>query len=234
MSRVTPPVTKFTQAVRRISSTANASRPSELLSRNAYLPRPKSDLKDECTRRLLKTSGSKVELVERLATSDLINKQGFHTRTRPVTTPVRTIPMMQGFRSSAPVQAARDTSTIDFFTFPTPPAPEPLNPFSKLRVPLLPDNYSPDRSASSGHAVEALDEAVPRPEISIMASHPENVAPATISEVVGNDGLDVDIGQLTAGFSNTLAELQEPGVLKELWSGFVDDVLGAKGPKLAV
>jgi len=141
---------------------------------------------------------------------------------------------MQGFRTSAPKQAVHDTSTIDFFFFPEPPAPPPTNPFSKLRVPLLPDNYSPDRSANSGHAVEALDEAVPRPEISIIASHPENVAPATISEVVGNDGLDVDIGQLTAGFTPT--DLKEPGILKELWSGFIDDVLGSKGnaPRVAV
>ena len=75
---------------------------------------------------------------------------------------------------------------------------------------------------------------MPRPEISIIASHPENVAPATISEVVGNDGLDVDIGQLTSGF--TSAEVKEPGLLEELWSGFVDDVLGAKhsAPKVAV
>lgn len=74
---------------------------------------------------------------------------------------------------------------------------------------------------------------MPRPEISIIASHPENVAPATISEVVGNDGLDVDIGQLTAGFARTVAEVKEPGFLKELWGGFVDDVLGSKVPKVA-
>lgn len=178
------------------------------------------------------------QLVERLATSDLIHKQSIHTSHRPAPTPsptvYRTIPLMQGFRTSAPKQAARDTSTIDFFFFPDPPTPPPSNPFSKLRVPLLPDNYSPDRSPNSGHAVEALDEAVPRPEISIIASHPENVAPATISEVVGNDGLDVDIGQLTTGFAS--AESKEPGLLKELWTGFVDDVLGAKhsAPKVAV
>lgn len=65
MSRVTPPVNKFAQAVRRISSTANAGRPSGLLdsqARNAYLPRPKSDLKAECIKRQLNTSGSKAEV----------------------------------------------------------------------------------------------------------------------------------------------------------------------------
>lgn len=69
-----------------------------------------------------------------------------------------------------------------------------------------------------------------------MASHPENVAPAAMSEVVGNDGLDVDIGQLTAAFSTLLPETnsKEPGVIKELWSGLMDDILGPKSPKAAL
>jgi hypothetical protein len=137
---------------------------------------------------------------------------------------------MQGFQTSAPKQTARDSSTIDFFFFPEVPEPPPINPYSRLRVPLLPDNYNPDRSANSAHAVEVPDEAVPSPEISIIASHPENVAPAAMSEVVGNDGLDVDIGKLTAGFSSTVVEdLKEPGVLKELWTGLVDDIFGSEG-----
>ncbi len=144
------------------------------------------------------------------------------------------IPMMQGFRSSAPKQAAHDSSTIDFFFFPEVPEPPPRNPFAKLRVPLLPDNYTPNRSPDSGHSLEELDEALPRPEISIVASHPEDVIPATISEVVGNDGLDVDIMQLTGAFTKaSRKEDKEPGLFKELWSGFVDDILGPKGPKVA-
>ncbi|KAH8685984.1 hypothetical protein BGZ60DRAFT_426438 [Tricladium varicosporioides] len=244
MSRITPPVTKFTQTVRRISSTANNGRPSGLLdsqARNAYLPRPKVDLKMECSKRQLATHGSKAELVERLAAFDLVNSHGFHTlngphRPLPLQSPAvyRTIPLMQGFRTSAPKQAASDTSTIDFFVFPEAPAPPPENPFYKLRVPLLPDNYNPNRSPDSAHAVESLDSAVAAPEISIIASHPENVVPAALTEVAGNDGLDIDIGELTAGFSEKISDLKEPGVLKELWSGIVDDILGSKaGPKVA-
>ena len=139
------------------------------------------------------------------------------------------VPLMR-FRTSAPKQAARDSSTIDFFFLPNVPEPPPINPFTKLRVPLLPDNYNPDRSSTSAHAIEAPDEAVPRPEISIVASHPENVVPAAMSEVVGNDGLDVDIGALTAGFTSTAVEgLKEPGVFKELWTSIVDDIFGPKG-----
>lgn len=99
---------------------------------------------------------------------------------------------------------------------------------------MLPDNYTPDRSPESGHAVEGLDAAIPGPEISIIASHPEDVIPATISEVVGNDGLDVDITRLTSSFNILSSKVEEePGVLKELWSGLVDDILGPKKPKAA-
>ncbi len=135
---------------------------------------------------------------------------------------------MQGFKTSAPKQASRDNSTIDFFFFPEIPEPPPANPFSKLRVPLLPDNYNPDRSPGSFNALETPDAPLPRAEISIMAAHPERVMPASMSEVVGNEGLDVHIDALTAGFSSKVAELKEPGVLKELWGSLMDDVLGPK------
>jgi hypothetical protein len=140
---------------------------------------------------------------------------------------------MQGFRTSAPKQAAHDSSTIDFFTFPEIPEEPPANPYATLRVPLLPDNYFPDRSANSAHAVETFDAPLPPPEIHIVAAHPERIAPVALSEVVGNDGLDMDLSQLIKGFSSThLATRKEPGVVKELWGGLIDDIFGSK-PKLA-
>jgi len=200
-----------------------------------YLPRRLSDLKAECTKRQLKSSGSKSELVDRLAAHDLVNSQGFHTTAghRPTASQLpqiyRTIPMMQGFKSSASVRAPRDNSTIDFFFFPQiEPAP-PINPFEKLRVPLLPDNYNPDRSPGSPNAIETFEARLPNDEV-IMASHPEQIMPATMSEVVGNDELDLDakIDELTEGLSSRIAELKEPGMLRELWGSVLDDILGPK------
>jgi hypothetical protein len=144
---------------------------------------------------------------------------------------------MQGFTTSAPKQVRGDTSTIESFVLPDISMGPPTNPFEKLRVPLLPDNYHPNRSADSFHAAEELDAPMPRSEISIIAAHPDNVLAAAMSEVVGNDGLDVDISQLTSGFSDHLpTQVKEPGALKELWTGIVDDILGAakQNPKLAV
>lgn len=72
---------------------------------------------------------------------------------------------------------------------------------------------------------------MPRPEISIVAAHPEQVRPAALSEVVGNDGEDVSIDSLTGAFSSKIEQLKEPGVLKELWGSVLDDILGPKTPK---
>jgi len=245
MSRVTPPVTKLTHAVRSMST--SAIRSSNFLDQSRhvsiYLPRKLSELKAECDKRKLKTNGSKLELVDRLTAHDVTSTKDFHSGGHRPTSRVKTIPLMQTFQTTAPKQTARDTSTIDFFFFPEVPEPPPENPFAQLRVPLLPDNYNPDRSAGSAHAVESFDEALARPEISVMASHPEYVLPTAMSEVVGNDGMDVDLGSLTAGFtyapsesakskSDSAGEPKEEGLFKELWTGIVGDILGSK-PKVA-
>jgi hypothetical protein len=141
---------------------------------------------------------------------------------------------MQGFRSSAPKQSRGDASTIESFIFPEIPLESPANPFDKLRVPLLPDNYNPDRSADSFHAAEELDAALSKSEISVVAAYPDAVTPAALSEVVGNDGLDVDIRQLTTGFLDE--DPKEPGALKELFTAIADDLFGVveKNPQVAI
>ena len=68
MSRITPPVTKLTYALRRISSSANAGRPSGLLDSKArasrYLPRNLKDLRSECKQRQLNSIGNKAEVIK--------------------------------------------------------------------------------------------------------------------------------------------------------------------------
>jgi len=204
-----------------------------------YLPRKLTDLKAECSKRRLKSTGNKAELVNRLAAYDLVRSNstlGGHRPTTATSTPaIRTGSLMQGFNTSASKQAVRDTSTIDFFVFPEIPQASSENLSAKLRVPLLPDNYNPDRSPNSPHAAEVLHESVPRPEISIIASHPENIAAVALSEVVGNDGIDVHISELTAGFSSTsVKELAEPGLLRELWNNIISDLWPGGGPKIAL
>lgn len=238
MSRVTPSSAKITQAIRGISSTACPARSSALLDsparHAAYLPRRVTDLKVECSKRKLPTSGTKAELVDRLAANDLTRSHSTLGGRRPMApqtptaTTSATFRFMQGFQTSAPKAATHDVSGIDFFFFPEMPEAPAANPFSKLRVPLLPDNYSPDRSAKSGNAVETLDEAVPRPEIIIVASHPDVALPAAMTELADNETVEVGLSELTKQFTSTKAEEdKEPGMVKELWASFLDDVLGA-------
>jgi len=129
MSRITPPVTKFSHAIRSMSSSASRSSTIVDNSRHVsiYLPRKLSDLRAECNRRQLKTNGSKLELIDRLTANDLIGSRDFHTLggRRPASGDLKPIPLMQGFQTSAPKQAAHDKSTIDSFTFPEVPEPPP-------------------------------------------------------------------------------------------------------------
>lgn len=136
---------------------------------------------------------------------------------------------MQGFQTSAPKAASREIPGLDTFTFPDLQATSAASPFSELRVPLLPDNYNPDRSAKSVHAAESLDEAVPRPEITIVAAHPNVVLPAAMTEVVANEALEFDLGELTRIFAPAkVEETKEPEMVKEIWNSFLDDVRGAE------
>ena len=104
----------------------------------------------------------------------------------------------------------------------------------QLRVPLLPDNYYPARK-SAAHQ-EAL-EPVMRPEISVMSGEDAHIAgPSAMSEVVDNHAMEIDPYNLTskvqaaaskmAGF--TVEKMNEPGMLRELWNGLLDDLTGSK------
>jgi len=135
---------------------------------------------------------------------------------------------MQGFHTSPPAAAKADPSTIDFFFFPTLLTEPPTNPFSKLRVPLLPDNYSPDRSPGSPHALETPVMPLLRSEISVVAAHPEDVVAAALTEVVGNEAEEPSLSDLTKAFRDEGEETKGPGALKTLWNDVMDDILGKK------
>ena len=103
---------------------------------------------------------------------------------------------------------------------------------SAPQVPVLPDLSSHQESQSPS--------APPmKPQIYTVAGSGADVAASAMSEVVDNAAVDLDPFSLTeaVGRSRVGEELQrrsnghssEPGVVKELWAGFLDDVLGPKG-----
>lgn len=97
------------------------------------------------------------------------------------------------------------------------------------KVPVLPDLYS--------HHDTASPSAPPmKPQIYTVSGGDISAASA-MSEVVDNHAVEIDPFSLTeaVGRSRIGEELarsngssKEPGVVRELWAGFLDDVLGPK------
>ncbi|KAK3296812.1 uncharacterized protein B0H64DRAFT_473006 [Chaetomium fimeti] len=153
----------------------------------------------------------------------------------PKTTPAmttKTIPFMQTFHHSAPKPIAPTFSTIDRAILPDlfEPTTGTTDPYAHIRVPLLPDNASP--SPLHFRQPEAADEPLRQPEILVVAADPSRVLPAALTEV---EGMGVDGVEL--GFAHLLgreAEAEESyemgaGMIRDLWRGMVDDVLGPAG-----
>lgn len=79
-----------------------------------------------------------------------------------------------------------------------------------------------------------------KPQIYTVAGTGADIAASAMSEVVDNAAVDIDpfslteavgrsrIGEELRRRENGGAQAKEPGVVKELWSGFLDDVLGPK------
>ncbi|KAI6248421.1 hypothetical protein HI914_03443 [Erysiphe necator] len=183
MSRVTP-VARVAQTSRTVSSYGNiAGQKNSFRNTSMAIYRGLKDTKvDRMTNKdvtslsyIFRDHLPNIELKGSQAT------QGLHTVHRPtVSSPYKIVPMMQVFRNSAPKNAFHGLSTIDSHLMPSLKSPPP--PPAKLRVPLLPDNYKPDRSLKTGHSLEISDDAVLKPEISIVAHHFEYGAPVPIGE----------------------------------------------------
>src|ERR1700761_6222592 len=109
---------------------------------------------------------------------------------RPPSSHLQNTPQARGFRTIPPLAVRLDSSTIDFAFLPENSqlvSADELDsdPYSRLRVPLLPDNFTPDRSQLDGHGPEESDAPLAAPEISIIAAHPEQVVPSALTEVEG-------------------------------------------------
>ena len=118
-------------------------------------------------------------------------------------------------------------NSIDNWVFPPSQASPPLNPFEKLRVPLLPDNYAPNRAPGSPHALDTPDVVLmQKAEPRIVAAFPEDVS--AMSEVVGDESRDMSLNDLTKMVKERFEEAKEEGVLKSLWNDVLEDVLGQK------
>lgn len=146
------------------------------------------------------------------------------------------------FSNSRALGAQHNSSTIDFAFLPNMDAAMSSNEI--IRVPFLPDFSTPTRSARS-HEAEA-SESVFRAEISLAsleATHTE--APSAMSDVVDNGAIVFDPYDLTNKVSKAsrkvvnevvekvLPKAKEKGLLREVWSGIMDDLFRPSQPRMA-
>ncbi|KAL2204167.1 hypothetical protein CC79DRAFT_1336811 [Sarocladium strictum] len=163
------------------------------------------------------------DLLARRSNENQHDSRSITTAHRPTPQPSianRTRPLMQTFSSSSKRSQASDVTIL--------PSSSLLQPSSsyinEIRVPLLPDAYTTAHPAAAAPISET-------PEVTIVASDPENVIPASaLTEVASAGGADT----INLGFahSSQQAESKDEGnMLTDLWKGMVDDVFGAAAKK---
>ncbi|KAL1902983.1 hypothetical protein Sste5346_000895 [Sporothrix stenoceras] len=232
MTRVTAPMSKLTRSL--------GSHPS--VARPAYIAGSASHQTNASS------GAGRTELGDR---DD--NSRRFTMTHRPTPQPVpsrnRIVPLMQtfNFRTTTPRDARRDVSTIDYAVMPSfageaDRAAGSAASRMALRVPLLPDNFSPDRQNLDGHAPEVADGPLAGPQIVVVAAHPENiVAASALTEIegMGIDGVELKFAHLgeessSGSSSSSSKEASEPGMIRDLWKGLLDDLSGSSAvPKTA-
>ncbi|CAK7213283.1 hypothetical protein SBRCBS47491_001750 [Sporothrix bragantina] len=215
MTRVTAPMSKLTRSL--------ASHPS--VARPAYIAGTTSHQTNAGS------GAGRHELGER---DD--NNRRFTMTHRPTPSPVpsrnRVVPLMQtfNFRTSAPKDARLDVSTIDYAVMPS-FAAEAATDFA-LRVPLLPDNFEPNRQNLDGHSPEVADGPLASPQIVVVAAHPEDVVAAsalTEIEGMGIDGVELSFAHLpyaggAEASSSSSSDSNSGGMIRDLWKGLIDDL----------
>lgn len=223
--------------VRRLHITGSATYSSLLTSERPAInvPRDLAGLRVECHKRHLPTAGTKAELMDRLSAHELVNTHSYSTAMnseskRPIIPTPSSLPPIRHFNTSRTLKAVNDSSTIDFAFLPD------FDPESEaasiLRVPLLPSTVLSSTSALSSYAVEAED-AVMRPEIITVSADSTHIsAPSAMAEV--SDNASIDFQGMAEKVSAAAAKFKAGSIdetasmAKQVWNGFLDDLLGPK------
>lgn len=242
---------------RSLHLTGSQASPSPIdpSNKTAYTPWTLQDLRGECNKRTLSASGTKHELIDRLAGHDSLQARAFSIAMRriareetrkPVSGPSET-PLRHEFNTSRALKAVGDTSTVDFAYFPKLFAPE-FNPEpAAIRVPILPhvDSDSaeavferyPELDAAAGGYQDTNagnDGAVLKPEISAINGD----TASAMSDV--HDGHHIEemsveaLTSLTETVSKSARQFVDKAqtndsTVRQIWDGFLDDLLGPKG-----
>lgn len=197
-------------------------------------PQSLAGLRYECQKLKLPTTGSKEELMSRISAHELTHgTRTFSTAVDSSRRPLVGAPVtghsFRHFNTSRELKAPKDTSTIDFAYIPDFDPDLNRSPLG-IQVPILPTTVSPNPSysfASALAAAEAEEAEVQLPMIHTVSAHFH--APAAMSEVHDNNAIDFQ--GMAFQVASKLARPVEEGasMARQIWGGFVDDVLGPKG-----
>ena len=204
---------KHLRQIRKVGPSVPARRNLHITGSNsspqAYNPQPKltyapltlSDLRNECRRRSILYTGTKHELVDRLAIHDSMQSRAFSIAMRRLgadqarkglgaKSPVEKAPSRH-FNTSRELKANNDSSTIDFVYLPKLFDGSLDPPQAGMRVPILPDMESaeaqnilsrnPDIDAAAGGFQETGDSNVMKAQI------------VTVQETMADGGAHVDL-----------------------------------------
>lgn len=132
--------------------------------------------------------------------------------------------MSRQFNTSRANKSVKDSSTIDFVYLPSLSSlEEPAYYNSQPRIPMAPDAYYPPPMKPQIHAVsEMASDMSASPMSEVVDNHSVDIDPFRLTETVGRSRDGENQQKLAA------SNQQEKGVIGELWSGFIDDLLGPK------
>jgi len=229
-------------------------RPIDPTHKTTYIPWNLQDLRQECQKRTLSASGTKHELIDRLAGHDSLQARAFSMAMRriaiqqtkkPVSGPSETGPRRH-FNTSRELKSVGDSSTIDFAYLPklfeASFGPEPAS----IRVPILPDivsdhaeavleKYPELDSAAGGYQDTQGHNTLLKPQISSVDDNSSSASAmsdlhdghhATEMSVEMLAALSETVGKSAQQFVEMVKDKDEATVRK-IWTGFLDDLFGS-------
>ncbi|KAI9654742.1 MAG: hypothetical protein M1829_000878 [Trizodia sp. TS-e1964] len=141
------------------------------------------------------------------------------------------LPKRGNFHTSCRLRGEGITPTVDAVCFP----PEKPTPERKnwMQVPFLPDNYAPNRPPIMLELIETdIRPQTPAPQISTVADLSTHFSvPSVVSDFHDRATVESDvIGSVENPLKRGLSVMPpaEPGLVKELWGSFLDDLLGGR------
>ncbi|KAE8353921.1 hypothetical protein BDV28DRAFT_132209 [Aspergillus coremiiformis] len=209
---------------------ANSAPPANVSDRTSlYATRSLADLQRECQKRKLGSSDNQNELVERLSNHDFLQSRAFSIAMKRIngSAAAKSVSTRQ-FNTSRALKTVNDSSTVDFAYMPSMYEVDAPARTADTRIPILSDVYNDYDSAQSSNPPM-------KPQVHTISGDGSDVAVSPMAEVVDNNSVDIDPFSLTeaVGKSRFGEELwkqehssKEPGVVRELWDGFLEDILG--------